>query len=75
MPDCLIIIVDQFADSVGLPAMGHWKKNVTPSLATRVLYSEATFSREHSRSCCAEHLLQHLGLSDAHGVARLILAR
>ena len=26
MPDCLIIIVDQFADSVGLPAMSHLKK-------------------------------------------------
>ena len=52
MLDCLIIIVDQFADSVGLAAMGHLKKNGIPFLATRVLYSEATLSREHSRSCC-----------------------
>ena len=34
--------------------------------ATRVLYSEATLSRERSRSCSTEHLLQHSGLSDAH---------
>ena len=26
MLDCLIIIIDQFADSVGLPAMGHLEK-------------------------------------------------
>ena len=55
MLDCLIIIVGQFADSVGLPAM-------------RVLYSKVTLSREHSRSCCTEHSLQHLGLSVAHEV-------
>ena len=68
MLDCLIIIVDKLADSVGLPAMGHWEKNYIPFLTTRVLYSEATLSREHSRSCCTEHSLQHLGLSVAHEV-------
>ena len=26
MLDCLVIIVDQFADSEGLPAMGHLEK-------------------------------------------------
>ena len=68
MLDCLIIIVNQFADSVGLPAMGYLEKIGIPFLATRLLYSEATLSREHSRSCCTEHLLQYLGLSDAHEV-------
>ena len=63
MLDCLIIIVDQFADSVGLPAMGHLEKVEIPFLATRILYSKATLSKEHSRSCCTEHSLQHLGLS------------
>ena len=29
MLDCLVIIVDQFADSVGLSAMGHSKKLTT----------------------------------------------
>ena len=54
MLDGLIIIVDQFAYSEGLPAMGHLKQNGIPYLETRVLYSEATLSREHSRSCCTE---------------------
>ena len=52
MLDCLIIIVDQFADSEGLPARGYLKNNYISFLATRVLYSEAALSREHSRSCC-----------------------
>ena len=68
MLDCLIIIVDQFADSVGLPAISHLEKIGIPFLATRVLYSKATLSREHSRSCCTEHSLQHLGLYVAHEV-------
>ena len=68
MLDCLIIIVDQFADSVGLPAMGHLEKIDPNFLATRVLYSKATLSREDSRSYCTEHSLQHLGLSVAHEV-------
>ena len=34
MLDCLSTIVDQFADSVGLPAMDHLKKNGIPFLAT-----------------------------------------
>ena len=64
MLDCLVIIVDQFADSEGLPAMGHLKeKNGIPFLATIILYSEATLSREHSRSCCTEHSLQRLSSS------------
>ena len=54
MLDGLIIIVDQFAYSEGLPAKGHLKKNDISFLATRVLYSEATLFREHSRSCCTE---------------------
>ena len=68
MLHCLIIIVDQFADSVGLPVMGYLERMGIPFLATRVLYSKATLSREHSRSCCTEHSLQHLGLSVAHEV-------
>ena len=55
MPDCLIILVDQCADYEGLPAMGHLKNIYIPFLATRVLYSEATLFREHSRSCRTEH--------------------
>ena len=48
---------------------GPFGKMYIPFLATRrVLYSEATLSREHIRSCCTEHSLQHLGLSDAHEV-------
>ena len=68
MLDCLIIIVDQFADSEELPAMGHLEKIDIPFLATRVLYSEATLSRENSRSCCTEN-------STALRAARLRLAR
>ena len=68
MLDCLIITVKHFADSVGLPAIGHLEKNDTPFLATRVLYSKATHSKEHSRSRCTEHSLQHFGLSVAHEV-------
>ena len=68
MLECLIIIVQQCADSVGLPTMDHLEKIGIPFLATRVLYSKATLSREHSRSCCTEYSLQHLGLSVAHEV-------
>ena len=68
MLDCLITLVDQCADSIGLPAMGHLEKIDIPFLATKVMYSEAMLSREHSRSCCTEHSLQHLGFSDAHEV-------
>ena len=68
MLDCLAVVVDQFADFDGVPAMDRLKKNDIPFLATRVLYSEATLSREHSHSCCTEHSMQHLGLSDAHEV-------
>ena len=45
MLDCLIIIVDQFADSVGLSAIGPFEKIGIPFLATRVLYSEATLKK------------------------------
>ena len=58
MLDDLIIIVDQFAGSEGLPAVGHFLKKGIPFLATRVLYSEATISREH----CLK-ILQHLSSS------------
>ena len=68
MLNCLIIVVDQFADYVGLPAMGHLEKIDIPSLATRALYSKATLSRGHSRSCCVEHSLRQLGLSDVYEV-------
>ena len=65
MLDCLIIVVDHFSDSEGLPAIGHLKKIDIIFPATRVIYSEAmhTLSRGHSRSYCTENLLQHLGSS------------
>ena len=44
---------------------GPFGKIDIPFLATRVLCSKATLSREHSRSCCTEHSLQDLGLSVA----------
>ena len=55
MLDGLIVIADQFAYSEGLPAMGRLKTNDIPFLETRILYSEATISREHSRSYCTEN--------------------
>ena len=65
------IIVDQFTDSVDLPAMGHLKK--LTSLFSRQEYCKATLSREHSSSCCTENSPQHLGSLVAHEVCLLLL--
>ena len=61
MPNCLITLVDQCADSEGLPVMDDFLKTDLLFLATRVLYSESKLFREHSRSCCT--VLQHLSTS------------
>ena len=74
MLDCLSTIVDQFADSVGLPVMGHLEK-LTSLFSRQEHYilrlrwqQRIGLSREHSRSCCTKHSLHHLVLSVAHEV-------
>ena len=54
------IIVDQFTDSLDLPAMGHLEK-LTSFFSRQEEYCKATLSREQSSSCCTENSLQHLG--------------
>ena len=54
------IIVDQFTDSLDLPAMGHLEK-LTSFFLRQEEYCKATLSREQSSSCCTENSLQHLG--------------
>ena len=61
MPDCLIIIVDQFADSVGLPAMGHLKK--LAFLFSRQKYCMLRLRSLESTAVRVVLILQHLSNS------------
>ena len=61
MPDCLIIVVDQFADSVGLPAMGHLKK--LASLFSRQEYCILRLRSLESIVVQVVLVLQHLSSS------------
>ena len=61
MPDCLIIVVDQFADSVGLPAMGHLKK--LASLFSRQEYCILRLRSLESIVVQVVLILQHLSSS------------
>ena len=61
MPDCLIIIVDQFADSVGLPAMGHLKK--LTSLFSRQEYCILRLRSLETTVVRVVRILQHLSSS------------
>ena len=61
MPDCLIIIMDQFADSEGLPAMGHLKKMI--SLFSRQEYCNLRLRSLESTVVRVVLILQHLSSS------------
>ena len=61
MLDCLIIIVDQFADSEGLPAMGHLKKS--KSLFSRQEYCMLRLRSLESTFVRVVLILQHLSSS------------
>ena len=62
MPDCLINIVDQFADSVGLPAMGHSKKKMA-SLFSRQEFCILRLRSLESTIVRVVLILQHLSSS------------
>ena len=64
MPDCLIIIVDRFADSVGLPVISHLKKKLT-SLFSRQEYCILRLrSLESTVVRVVLKILQHLNSSN-----------
>ena len=61
MPDCRIIIVDQFVDSEGLPAMGHLK--ILTFLFSRQEYFILRLRSLESTFVHVVLILQHLSSS------------